>query len=126
MHSIDKAYVSWTVLLKTARTKVFAWTIGFILSTLCFAVIFRREELNIVAGTNVSFPLVLTILGFCFVATWLECAIGFCIGCVIYNVLMTKIFSLEKCAECNYYLVRSSKYSLDFFLKDNESVNFKL
>ena len=58
-------------LWKPVKPKRFAWTLGAILGVTCLT--FRLLELG-----N---PWLLSVLGICFVLTWLEAVLGFCVGC---------------------------------------------
>lgn len=80
---------------KPARPKRFAWAIGLFLATSCLTFFLFRKDLG-----EAYIPLVgLSVLS-CNLATWLESACGFCLGCFIYNTYLTKWFHLEECQEC--------------------------
>ncbi|MFL7026802.1 DUF4395 domain-containing protein [Enterovibrio norvegicus] len=66
------------------KPKRFAWTLGAIMGTTCLG--FRLLD------TPDSW--MLAVLGMCFVLTWLEAVLGFCLGCWMYG----KLFGCEACA----------------------------
>jgi thiol-disulfide isomerase/thioredoxin len=82
-------------LWKPASPKRFAWLIGLFLATTCFILVQYRHDLGAVYK-----PAVTTVALTCSVATWLEGNAGFCIGCFIYNNVLTKYFHYEECKEC--------------------------
>lgn len=64
-------------LWKPAPPKRFAWAIGFTLVNMCFVGFLL----------DIDFLMYLAV-GFCYVATWLEACLGFCMGCFIYNRIL--------------------------------------
>lgn len=79
---------------KPAKPKRFAWWIGLFMVTLYFTIFSLRENINNYKGYLV---MVVSIFN---LATWLESAAGFCIGCFIYNQFVVPAFKLEECVEC--------------------------
>jgi hypothetical protein len=68
---------------KPIRPKRFAWTLGALLGVTCFT--FRLLHL--------SNPWLLGVLGICFLLTWLEAVLGFCVGCWMHSLA----FGCEVC-----------------------------
>ena len=67
---------------KPTNPKRFAWTLGATLGVCCLAF----WMLDWRAG-------MISVLGICFVLTWLEAVLGFCVGCWMYSLLF-------KCDTC--------------------------
>ena len=95
MGSIMAVMLHPAPLWKPARPKRFAWLIGLLLATSCFILVQFKHRLG--AG---YIPSVTAIALTCNVATWLEGNAGFCVGCFIYNNVLTKFFDYEECKEC--------------------------
>jgi hypothetical protein len=70
-------------LWKPVRPKRFAWTLGCIMGITCLA--FRLAGLS--TGWLVG------VLAICFVLTWLEAVLGFCVGCWMHGLF----FGCEVC-----------------------------
>ena len=74
---------------KPAKPKRFAWVIGFSLVNICFA------------GYQLKLTwLVLATVWMCNAATWMESALGFCIGCWVWNNIVVVHFKVKPCEEC--------------------------
>jgi hypothetical protein len=67
---------------KPVKPKRFAWTLGATLGACCFTFWLMGMTEWIIA-----------VLGICFVLTWLEAVMGFCVGCWMYSHL----FRCEAC-----------------------------
>ena len=67
---------------KPVKPKRFAWTLGATLGACCLTFWLLGMTKWIVA-----------VLGICFVLTWLEAVMGFCVGCWMYSLL----FKCEAC-----------------------------
>ena len=65
------------------RPKRFAWSLGATLAVTCLALVLLDFNSNWIVGT----------LGIFFVLTWLDAALGFCVGCWIYS----KLFDCQVC-----------------------------
>ncbi|MBT8439820.1 MAG: DUF4395 domain-containing protein [Gammaproteobacteria bacterium] len=67
---------------KPIKPKRFAWTLGAILGICCltFWILGMTEW-------------IIAVLGVCFILTWLEAVMGFCVGCWMYSLL----FKCEVC-----------------------------
>ena len=68
---------------KPIKPKRFAWTLGAVMGITCFA--FRLLGL--------SNAWLLSVLGACFMLTWLEAVLGFCVGCWMHSLA----FGCEVC-----------------------------
>ncbi len=68
---------------KPIKPKRFAWTLGAALGITCLT--FRLLDLSSVW--------LLSVLGTCFVLTWLEAVLGFCVGCWMHRIA----FGCEVC-----------------------------
>jgi len=68
---------------KPNKPKRFAWVLGGTLGVLCL--LFRLLE------ADVSW--IIAVLGTCFILTWLEAVLGFCVGCWMYSLF----FKCEVC-----------------------------
>ncbi len=68
---------------KPIKPKRFAWTLGAVMGITCFT--FRLLDL--------SNPWLLSVLGVCFLLTWLEAVLGFCVGCWMHSLA----FGCEVC-----------------------------
>jgi len=68
---------------KPTKPKRFAWVLGSVLGITCLA--FRLLELPDVW--------MLSVLGVCFILTWLEAVLGFCVGCWMHSMF----FGCEVC-----------------------------
>lgn len=79
---------------KPAKPKRFAWWIGLFMVTLYFIVFSLREYIN---NYKVYIIVIVSIFN---LATWLESAAGFCVGCFMYNQFVVPSFKLEECSEC--------------------------
>ena len=66
------------------KPKRFAWSLGAFMGCCCLT--FWLLEL--------STPWLLSVLGICFLLTWLEGIMGFCVGCWMYN----GIFGCDPCS----------------------------
>jgi thiol-disulfide isomerase/thioredoxin len=82
---------SWT----PARPKRFAWLIGLTLSSACFSFFLLREQLG-----KAYLPLQATVVFTCNLATWLESAMGFCVGCFMFNYMLVPLMGWDPCVEC--------------------------
>jgi energy-converting hydrogenase Eha subunit A len=67
---------------KPTKPKRFAWTLGATLGACCLTFWMLGMTAWIIA-----------VLGICFVLTWLEAVMGFCVGCWMYSLL----FKCETC-----------------------------
>jgi thiol-disulfide isomerase/thioredoxin len=74
---------------KPAKPKRFAWVIGFSLVNICF-VGYQCELMWLMEVT----------VWMCSAATWMESALGFCIGCWVWNNIVVVHFKLKPCEEC--------------------------
>jgi thiol-disulfide isomerase/thioredoxin len=74
---------------KPAAPKRFAWAIGFCLVNICFVGYMRQMR-----------ALSMLAVFACYVATWLESALGFCIGCWVWNRIVTPCSGRQACDEC--------------------------
>jgi len=74
-------------LWKPTKPKRFAWILGSTLGITCLA--FRLLELN-----NLW---IISVLAICFILTWLEAVLGFCVGCWMHS----KFFGCEICELSN-------------------------
>jgi hypothetical protein len=63
--------------------KRFAWSLGAMLALTCLAL-----RLFLVDGTWIA-----SVYGMFFILTWLDAALGFCVGCWIYS----KLFACQSC-----------------------------
>lgn len=79
---------------KPAKPKRFAWWIGLFMVTLYFTIFSLREYIE---NYKVYIVVIVSIFN---LATWLESAAGFCIGCFIYNKFVVPAFKLDECVEC--------------------------
>jgi len=70
-------------LWKPIKPKRFAWTLGAVMGITCLA--FRLLDL--------SNAWLLSVLGICFILTWLEAVLGFCVGCWMHSLA----FGCEVC-----------------------------
>jgi hypothetical protein len=70
---------------KLAKPKRFAWTLGGIMGVTCLS-------FKLIGLANIW---IISVLGICFVLTWLEAVLGFCVGCWLYGLLF-------KCEECKF------------------------
>lgn len=70
---------------KPIKPKRFAWTLGATLGVCCltFWLLGMTEW-------------VIAVLGICFILTWLEAVMGFCVGCWMYSLLV-------KCEACQMH-----------------------
>ena len=68
---------------KPIKPKRFAWTLGGVLGITCLS--FRLLGLS-----NIW---LLSVLGICFILTWLEAVLGFCVGCWLHGIF----FGCEDC-----------------------------
>ena len=70
---------------KPIKPKRFAWTLGATLGACCFTfwVLGMTEW-------------IIAVLGICFILTWLEAVLGFCVGCWMYSLLF-------KCEVCEWH-----------------------
>ncbi|MDD1781098.1 DUF4395 domain-containing protein [Enterovibrio sp. ZSDZ35] len=68
---------------KPIQPKRFAWSLGALMGIACL--VFRLMELPDIW--------LFSVLGACFMLTWLEAVLGFCVGCWMYN----KLFGCEPC-----------------------------
>ncbi len=68
---------------KPAQPKRFAWILGGSLGIICFAM----------RLSGVSNTWIIGVVGICFVLTWLEAVLGFCVGCWMYSLF----FACEVC-----------------------------
>ncbi|KAL7503459.1 hypothetical protein ACHAXN_003124 [Cyclotella atomus] len=81
---------------KPAKPKRFAWWIGLFMVSLYFTIFSLREYID-----NYRIYIAV-IVGIFNLATWLESAAGFCIGCFIYNKAVVPMFKLDECVECKF------------------------
>jgi hypothetical protein len=70
-------------LWKPNQPKRFAWVLGAALGVCCLA--FRLLHMNV--------AWIIGVLAICFVLTWLEATLGFCVGCWLYS----KLFKCDAC-----------------------------
>jgi hypothetical protein len=68
---------------KPIKPKRFAWTLGAVLGITCLT--FRLLDL--------SNAWLLSVLGICFILTWFEAVLGFCLGCWMHSIA----FGCEVC-----------------------------
>ena len=68
---------------KPIKPKRFAWTLGAILGVTCL--VFRLLDFSDIW--------LLSVLGICFILTWLEAVLGFCVGCWMHSLF----FGCEVC-----------------------------
>ncbi len=68
---------------KPIKPKRFAWTLGAVLGITCLT--FRLLDLS-----NIW---LLSVLGICFILTWLEAVLGFCVDCWMHSIA----FGCEVC-----------------------------
>ncbi len=68
---------------KPIKPKKFAWTLGAVLGITCLT--FRLLDLPNTA--------IISVLAICFVLTWLEAVLGFCVGCWMHGMF----FGCETC-----------------------------
>ncbi len=68
---------------KPIKPKRFAWTLGATMGVTCL--VFRLFGL--------STPWLLSVISICFMLTWLEAVLGFCVGCWIH----ARFFGCEVC-----------------------------
>ena len=76
-----------------AIQKRFAWSIGLVMSStvlgfISYQLFLAPQCLHISGNSNCLIPMILC--GICLVFMWLETALGFCVGCVIYQWLVKK------------------------------------
>jgi len=64
-----------------ATPKRFAWTIGLILATIAWVLIFSFEIRGVIP---------MLVCGTCLIFMWLETSVGYCAGCHIYAYLLNK------------------------------------
>ncbi|CAD7945017.1 unnamed protein product [Amoebophrya sp. A25] len=76
-------------LWKPAEPKRFAWIIGFFLVNTCFLGWFYEIR-----------PLLLMAVAMCNAATWAESALGFCVGCWMWNTIIAPRLGQAACEEC--------------------------
>lgn len=76
-------------LWKPAPPKRFAWLLGAALGVTCLS-------MRLLGAPN---HLIIGVLATCFVLTWLEAALGFCVGCWMHA-------KLKGCTECDVPYVR--------------------
>ena len=76
-------------LWKPASPKRFAWALGLALVNVCF----------LAFHLDLKVLVVLSVVT-CNVLTWLESALGFCLGCFIYNKLVAPALKMEECEDC--------------------------
>ena len=75
--------MKFTPVWKPIKPKRFAWTLGAVMGITCLA--FRLLGL--------SSAWLLSVLGVCFMLTWLEAVLGFCVGCWMHSLA----FGCEVC-----------------------------
>lgn len=68
---------------KPTKPKRFAWTLGALLGVCCMT--FWWLDMPVA---------VISVLGICFMLTWLEAVLGFCVGCWMYSLF----FHCEVCS----------------------------
>lgn len=68
---------------KPAQPKRFAWTLGGSLGVVCLTM----------RLLHVPNPWIIGVVAICFVLTWLEAVLGFCVGCWMFSLL----FECEVC-----------------------------
>ncbi|MGL1934643.1 MAG: DUF4395 domain-containing protein [Fibrobacterales bacterium] len=68
---------------KPIKPKRFAWTLGAVLGVTCFG-------LRLLGAPNEA---IIAVLGTCFLLTWLEAVLGFCVGCWMHSLF----FGCEVC-----------------------------
>ncbi|MDX2038322.1 MAG: DUF4395 domain-containing protein [Isosphaeraceae bacterium] len=79
---------------KPSQPKRFAWILGGSLGLICFAMRLGGVDRAWIIG----------VVGICFVLTWLEAVLGFCVGCWMYSLM----FDCEDC-EIPYRRPRASR-----------------
>ncbi len=71
---------------KPTKPKRFAWSLGALLGVCCMTFWWFNMPTAVIA-----------VLAICFVLTWLEAVLGFCVGCWIYSLFFNcEICSLSK------------------------------
>jgi thiol-disulfide isomerase/thioredoxin len=85
-----KAFGSPKPMWKPAAPKRFAWFLGLILVNTC-----------LLAATYGPRELVYVAITMCISFTWAEAVLGFCLGCFIYNKVISKILGEEECDACH-------------------------
>jgi hypothetical protein len=68
---------------KPARPKQFAWTLGGSLGVVCLSM----------RLLNADNPWIIGVVAICFLLTWLEAVLGFCVGCWMHS----KLFGCDVC-----------------------------
>jgi hypothetical protein len=68
---------------KPAKPKRFAWTLGGSLGVLCLGMRLYHVDNSWIIG----------VVAICFMLTWLEAVLGFCVGCWVY----ARLFECEVC-----------------------------
>lgn len=68
---------------KPTKPKRFAWTLGALLGVCCMTFWWLGMPTAVIA-----------VLGICFVLTWLEAVLGFCVGCWMHSLF----FECEACS----------------------------
>lgn len=76
---------------KPTQPKRFAWILGGTLGVCCLTM----------RLLGVSTTWIIGVVGICFVLTWLEAALGFCVGCWMYSLF-------AKCETCEVPYVRQA------------------
>lgn len=74
---------------KPTQPKRFAWLLGGLLGVTCLSL----------RLLHVSNPWIIGVLATCFVLTWLEASLGFCVGCWMHS-------RIWECEECEVRYVR--------------------
>uniref|UniRef100_A0A7S0BBC5 Thioredoxin domain-containing protein n=1 Tax=Pyrodinium bahamense TaxID=73915 RepID=A0A7S0BBC5_9DINO len=74
---------------KPAEPKRFAWVVGFFLVNCCA-----------LGGLLQSRPLMIVAVMMCNAATWAESALGFCVGCWMWNTVIAPHIGKQACQEC--------------------------
>lgn len=77
-----------------AQPKRFAWFLGVLMTTACI-ICNRLEQRWANVGLAVG----------CIILTWLEAALGFCLGCWMWNHGVARLLGKEECVECKLVIV---------------------
>ena len=75
---------------KPAGPKRFAWALGVGMVTACL-VLGQFQQRTAAIAVNIV----------CITLTWMEAALGFCLGCWTWNNVIVPLLGKKKCTECN-------------------------
>ncbi|QQS60949.1 MAG: DUF4395 domain-containing protein [Candidatus Moraniibacteriota bacterium] len=78
-----------------AIQKRFAWSIGLVMSSavlgfISYQLFFATQCTQTVVGSGSNCIIPMILCGICLIFMWLESAVGFCVGCVIYQWLVKR------------------------------------